>query len=103
MGSIPTGGESRRSSVAEHWKILVPFIPAARSCAVVKAEFLWRQQAGVFTQRTENLQPLVPSTRVSGVVKARVTSTQESAPVRTGEVVVSKPACFVSCALEETR
>lgn len=28
------------------------------------------------------------------MVKVRVTSTQESTPVRTGEVAVSKPACF---------
>jgi hypothetical protein len=37
VGSIPTGGESCRSSVVEQWKMLVPFIPAARDGAVVKA------------------------------------------------------------------
>jgi len=61
VGSIPTGSESCRSSVAEHWTVS---------------------------------DRLFPPQKYSGVVRARITSTQESTPMQIGEVAVSKPACL---------
>ena len=48
-GSIPAVGESRRSSVAEHWtqKLAVPRIPPAKVCGVAQARVTSHQRLRV--------------------------------------------------------
>ena len=85
VGSIPTNCESSCSSVAEHWRCLVPIIPATKRTGVAKVRVTSTKESALGNRRdaasksrlvsssNNKREPIVPI-GPAGMVRRRVTS-----------------------------